>query len=209
MPRSRQYLNQPPARLSARQRIVAGARRHFLAHGLRGVTMDDLAAELGMSKKTLYAHFRSKTALVEAVIHDKARDMELDLSRIEAESAPDFSVALRAMLMCLQGHAEEIQPPFVRDMKRATPDLFKIVETRRAALIQRYFGRLFQHGRRKGMVRKDLPPRLAVEILLGSIQAVANPPKLIELGLTPQVALPAIISVILNGILTPAGRTMR
>ena len=43
-------------------RIVAAARRYFLAHGFRGVTMDDLAAELGMSKKTLYAHFSSKAA---------------------------------------------------------------------------------------------------------------------------------------------------
>ena len=41
----------------AHRRIVAGARRYFFAHGFRGVTMDDLAAELAMSKKTLYAHF--------------------------------------------------------------------------------------------------------------------------------------------------------
>jgi AcrR family transcriptional regulator len=34
---------------SAAQRIVSAARRHFFSHGLRGVTMDDLAEELGMS----------------------------------------------------------------------------------------------------------------------------------------------------------------
>ncbi|HKA32612.1 MAG TPA: helix-turn-helix domain-containing protein, partial [Candidatus Binatia bacterium] len=45
-------------------RIVAAARRHFLAHGFRHVTMDDLAAELGASKKTLYASFPSKEALI-------------------------------------------------------------------------------------------------------------------------------------------------
>ncbi|MGN6719163.1 MAG: helix-turn-helix domain-containing protein, partial [Candidatus Binatia bacterium] len=46
------------------ERIVSAARAHFFAHGFRSVTMDDLAAELGMSKKTLYAQFPSKTELL-------------------------------------------------------------------------------------------------------------------------------------------------
>ena len=110
------------------------------------------------------------------------------------------------MLGCLQRHAAEIQPTFVRDMRQSAPDLFKIAETRRAALIQRFFGQLFEDGRRAGMVRTDLPPQLAIEILLGAIQAIVNPPKLAELDLTPQVALPAIVSAVLHGILNPAGR---
>ena len=53
---------------ASRQRIVEAARAHFFSHGFRSVTMDDLADELGISKKTLYAHFRSKIALLEAVL---------------------------------------------------------------------------------------------------------------------------------------------
>src|SRR3954466_9331928 len=99
-PRTR--TNEPgTAERSPRERIVAGARRHFFAHGFRGVTMDDLAAELGMSKKTLYAHFRSKPALVEAVVLDKFAELEAELARIEADSAGAFPEALRAMLACL------------------------------------------------------------------------------------------------------------
>ena len=206
MPRLSKESDAPPAESAVRTRIVAGARRHFFAHGFRGVTMDDLAAELGMSKKTLYAHFRSKPELVQAVILAKAAEVESELGRIEAEHASDFAEALREMLSCFQRHAQEIQPTFVRDMRQSAPDLFKTVEARRAALIQRYFGKLFEDGRRAGMVRKDLPPQLAIEILLGAIQAIVNPPKLTELGLTPQVALPAIVSAVLNGILTPTGR---
>jgi len=198
-----------PAGDSVRRRIVAGARRHFFAHGFRRVTMDDIAGELGMSKKTLYAHFPSKSALVEAAIRAKAADVEAELGRIEAECDADFSGALHRMLACLQRHAEEIQPPFLRDVRRSAPELFKFVEMRRSALIERYFGKLFSNGRRAGMVRKDLPPRLAVEILLGAIQSVVNPVKLAELGLAPQVAFPAVISVVLNGVLTAAGRKQR
>ena len=50
----------------------------FLTQGFRSVTMDDLAAELGMSKKTLYAHFPSKKALLEAIVADKFRSVNED-----------------------------------------------------------------------------------------------------------------------------------
>ncbi|MGH7853681.1 MAG: helix-turn-helix domain-containing protein, partial [Candidatus Binatia bacterium] len=50
----------------AAQRIVVAARNHFFAHGFRSVTMDDLADEVGMSKKTLYAAFPSKLDLLQA-----------------------------------------------------------------------------------------------------------------------------------------------
>src|SRR4051812_32169760 len=209
MPRLSSEKGAPSAESAVRTRIVAGARRHFFAHGFRGVTMDDLAAELGMSKKTLYAHFRSKPALVEAALRAKFADLEAELGRIETESSDDFPEALREMLACVQRHADEIEPPFVRDVQRSAPDLFATVEARRAALIQRYFGKLFADGRKAGMVRKDLPPQLAIEILLAAIRALVNPQKLTELGLTPHTTVPAILSVVLTGVLTANGRKNR
>src|SRR5262245_39265398 len=120
-----------PAEKPAGRRIVAAARRHFLAHGFRRVTMDDLAEELGMSKKTLYAHFPSKAALLEAVLLDKSRAIEAEVARITSECSSDFLAGLHQLLACLQRHAEEIRPPFLRDLQREAPELFKVVEGRR------------------------------------------------------------------------------
>lgn len=55
-------------RLVRREAIVAGASRVFLAHGLEGVSMTRIAAESAVTKVTLYAHFRSKSALFAAVV---------------------------------------------------------------------------------------------------------------------------------------------
>jgi AcrR family transcriptional regulator len=191
----------------AKTRIVAGARRHFFAHGFRGVTMDDLAAELGMSKKTLYEHFSSKIELVEAVIREKFRGLDEKLDRITAIHATDFLTALHEMLARLQRETEEIQPPFVRDIRREAMDLFELVQEKRRLVIERYFGKLFAESRREGMIRKDVPARLIIEILLGATQAIMNPPKMEELGLTPKTGFSAIISVVLKGVLANAGRT--
>src|SRR5262245_52459044 len=96
------------------QRIVTSARHHFLGHGFRHVTMDDLADELGMSKKTLYTAFPSKNDLLEAVLSEKLRAVDHDLREITADSSSDVLVALRRLLACMQHHTEEIKPAFVR-----------------------------------------------------------------------------------------------
>jgi AcrR family transcriptional regulator len=190
-------------------RIVAGAREHFMAHGFRGVTMDELARELGMSKKTLYAHFPSKDALLHAVLLDKFRRVEADLALAVQESSSDFSGALRKVLACLQRHTAEVQPPLLRDVRRDAPELFKLVEARRHELIERYFGGLLQEGCKTGLIRQDIPPHLITEILLTATRAIVNPQRLSELDMTPNVAYMAIMSVILEGVMTPAGRIER
>ena len=197
------------AESDVRRRIVAAARRHFFAHGFRGVTMDDLAGDLGMSKKTLYAYFPSKTALLEAMLLDKFRSLEADVARITAECSSDFAAGLRRLLACIQEHTDEIRSPFVRDVQREAPELFQVVEGRRRELIRRHFGSILAQGRREGFIRKDVSLRLLIEILLGATQAVMNPPMMEQLGLTPTTGFAAIVSVILQGALTEKGRAKR
>lgn len=58
------YVHLPPI---MRQKIILKSAELFLTLGFKSVTMDDIANELGMSKKTIYVHFENKTKLVEAV----------------------------------------------------------------------------------------------------------------------------------------------
>ena len=204
--RSSAQLKPTPAKNDVSGRIVAAARRHFLAHGFRGVTMDDLAAELGMSKKTLYAVFPSKIDLLRAVLMDKFRSVEADLERVSSKKPPDALVTLHDLLACMQQHTAEIQPPFVRDIRREAPELFELIQTRRRAVIQRHFGKLFDDGRQAGIFRKDIATRMMIEILIGVTEALMNPAKMAELGLTPSAGFSLIITVILEGVLTGRGR---
>ena len=189
-----------------RQRIVDAARAHFFSHGFRSVTMDDLAEELGISKKTLYAHFPGKIELLEDVLADKFAGVEARLKEATRAHPHDFPATLHALLANTQRELDEIKPPFVRDMRQKAPHVFKVVERRRAALIERSFGRLFIEGQRAGMVRKDVPARLIIEILLAMVQAIMNPPKMEELGMMPKEGFRGILKIVLEGALTTKGR---
>ena len=91
-------------------------------------------------------------------------------------------------------------------MRQKAPDVFKVVERRRAALIGRYFGKLFVEGQRLGMVRKDVPAKLIIEILLAIVQSIMNPPKMEELGMMPKEGFAGILKIVLEGALTAKGR---
>jgi AcrR family transcriptional regulator len=194
------------ARDSVARQIIAIARAHFFSHGFRSVTMDDLAVELGISKKTLYVHFPDKIALLEAVLADKFAGVEAKLQQITREHAHDFRVALHELLAKTQFELDEIKPPFVRDMRQKAPHVFKVVERRRAQMIERFFGKLFVEGQRTGMVRKDIPAQVMIELLLAAVQAIVNHAKVEQLGLTPKTGFASVIKIVLEGVTTRKGR---
>ena len=195
-----------PAANATRRRILAAARASFFAQGFRSVTMDQLADELGMSKKTLYAHFPSKTALLEALLQEKFSAVEADLDRVVKESSADF---LRgdpsAARMRRSGTPKRFSRRSVRDMQREGAELFKVIEGRRREVIRRYFGKVLEDGRREGLLRKDVPVQVVIEILLAAVQAIMNPARMAELGLTPMTGYSAIVSVILQGAMRSNG----
>ena len=159
-----------------------------------------------MSKKTLYTHFSSKIALLRAVLLDKFDDLNADLDRTTSRDVSDFPSSLLELLSCLQRQMEEIQPPFLRDIQRENPDVFEIIETKRRELILQYFGKVLDQGQKTGLIRRDIPAQLIIEILLGAVQTIMNPQKMKELGLTPEAGLLTIIGVVLEGIMTEKGR---
>lgn len=144
---------------------------------------------------------------MEAVLLDKFRDVEADLERITSVSSSDFPAAFGQLLECMQKHTGEIQPPLVRDVRREAPELFKVAESRRRDVIHRYFVRLLNEGRRAGIIRKDIPAGLVIEILLAAVEGIINPQRLAELGISPKTGFSTIITVIFEGVITERGRT--
>jgi len=67
-------------------------------------------------------------------------------------------------------------------------------------------GKFYVDGQRLGMVRKDIPAKLIIEILLAMVQSIMNPPKMEELGMMPKEGYAGILKIVLEGALTTKGR---
>jgi AcrR family transcriptional regulator len=188
------------------QRILTIARHHFMAHGFKNVTMDDLAAEIGMSKKTLYAHFPSKADLLKSVLTQKLDDVERVLENILSEQAGDFIGALHQLAAQLQKHTGEAQPVFIRDLSREEPALADYLVLRRREIVEKTFVKLLACGRDAGHVRDDIPIEFLIEVLLAILETIAVPKHLAGHDLTVTECLNRILSTFLQGVLTEKGR---
>lgn len=75
--------------MEVKERILLKSHELFNRYGIRSVSMDDIAAQLGMSKKTLYQYYTDKDELVTAVFSEvmEHNRVECSLNRDKAENA--------------------------------------------------------------------------------------------------------------------------
>ena len=187
-------------------RIVRQAREHFFAHGYCQCTMDDLAAELGMSKKTLYVHFTGKDQIMRAVIDQLSREIRSDAEALLANRQLGFAEKLRGFAEGMVQRLAQLNPRTLRDLQRFAPELYQLTVEMRQKNIPYIFGRFIEEGQLAGKVRADLNPVFAVEFFLQAMQGLIHSPTLDRLNLAPRDIVPRAIDLFFGGLLTPAGR---
>lgn len=75
--------------MEIQKRIVEKSHELFMRYGIRSISMDEIAAQLGISKKTIYIYFADKDALVDAVvdIEIKQNEEECCLHKSQCDNA--------------------------------------------------------------------------------------------------------------------------
>ena len=126
-----------PQFLDAFRRWYGPTMNAFEAAGKNGKS-DDLARELGMSKKTLYAHFTSKEELLRAVLVRRTTEIDRGLEAIVG-ARESFPAKLGHLARFLQSQVAKVSPVFLEDIRRYAPDCFQVVEEFRGRAIPRYF----------------------------------------------------------------------
>jgi len=72
--------------MDIKDRIREKSHELFMRYGIRSVSMDDIALQLGMSKKTLYHYFTDKDELVDAVLGDEVGQGQQDCLKCFTDS---------------------------------------------------------------------------------------------------------------------------
>lgn len=189
-----------------RGRILRQARADFFAEGYSRLTMDALAAELGMSKKTLYVHFAGKDEIIAAIIDHLAAEIRADADALLRHRELNFAEKLRGFVEGMVERMAALQPRTIRDLQRFAPKLYQKVEDVRGTTLPYVFGRFVEEGQLGGLVRTNLPPGFAIEFFLHAMQGMMHPSTLERLKLAPRDVIATAIDLFFGGLLTPAGR---
>lgn len=193
--------------VKTKNRIMAKAQELFYHMGISAVTMDQLADELGMSKKTLYQYFPSKEALITDIIHAVTHQCDCYVIGLMNNKEVDFVHRLKSMMEYLTRNIySQWSTVLVADLKRNWPDVWnQIMEFRRQRIFEDT-ARLIHEGVESGVFRKDLDEKLVVQIWATAIQGLVTPDVLSQMPYTASQVFEAITKVFFEGLLTDAGR---
>jgi AcrR family transcriptional regulator len=193
------------ANADVRPRILRQARADFFAEGYSRFTMDALAAELGMSKKTLYVHFAGKDEIIGAVLDDLGAEIRAEAEALLRDRKLNLAEKLRGFVEGMIERLATLSPRTVRDLQRYAPKLYAKVEEVRGVTLPYVFGRFVEEGQLAGLIR-PLPPGFAIEFFLQAMQGLMHPTTLERLQMEPRQILPLAIDLFFGGLLTTTGR---
>jgi len=188
-----------------RERILEAAARRFMELGISKVTLDEIASDLRMSKKTLYKYFPSKQDLLRNVILERIQRNGKRFTDIMGSGKP-FVEKLQEMFAFAGREFSTPGRQFVLDLRRFAPDLWEEAETYRRKTIVTNVRNMIEQAKGERMIREDLNVDLFVLVFLNAVQNILTPQTLSEQPFTGLQAFRGILSIIFEGALTESAR---
>lgn len=188
-----------------KERIFAACQDRFLREGFAKVSVDEIAGDLGMSKKTFYKHFTSKEDLVRQMMERFMGEVRRNVEHVlfSDKSAVE---KLSEIITLIGTNASRLLPVFGQDIKKRIPQLWKHIEDFRRQRISEIVGRLIQQGIAEGTMRPDMNTRVFLMSILATIDRIMQPHVLAEESFSVSDALEEILSIFFRGALTSKGR---
>jgi TetR/AcrR family transcriptional regulator, cholesterol catabolism regulator len=190
--------------LEIKERIIAKAREQFFRYGVKSVTMDDIAGELGISKKTIYQHFEDKDAIVHQLMLSEMEQDKCDWDILNESSKNVIEKTLKSMDIFKQAFTE-INPSTFFDIKKYHPKTWALFQEHKQNFILGAIRQDLLEGIEQGFFRPDIKVDILAKMRMEQI----------ELGFDPQMFPPNKFSIIdveltmldhfIRGVLTEKG----
>ena len=138
-----------------REKIIQKAAELYLDLGFKSVTMDDIANEMGISKKTIYVHFKNKTKLVEAVTFNLFDTICEGIDHIcESSSNPIEELYFIKMFVMQHLKNEKSSPQY--QLKKYYPQIHDALKVKQFEKMHESVLESLEHGVETGVFRNNI-----------------------------------------------------
>ena len=191
--------------LEAKQKILNSAEELFIQYGIRSVTMDDVAREASMSKKTLYQYFDNKDGLVSEVALDHFEKETKEFEDMYSQSNDSIHEIL-LVSRCLRKHVFKMNPSLLYDMQKYHGRAWDNYLEFKHSTIRGHIERNIERGKAEGYFREEIDAKVLSILRVEGVQLVFNtkifPRREFDF---PAVQL-QILDHFVHGLLTDKGR---
>jgi TetR/AcrR family transcriptional regulator, cholesterol catabolism regulator len=191
--------------MEVKDRIVQGSLKQFMQYGFRNVSMDDIASNLGMSKKTLYQHFAEKDELVEAALEYDIEIDQKDCLKCIFTSANAIA-EIYDVIDTVAEQLRDMNPMVLFEMQKYHPKAFLRFKQHKDEFILKMIHQNLVRGIEEGLYREDIYVEVLAKFRLESMMLIFNPE---IFPLSKKYSLHELMMIIgehfLFGISTPKG----
>lgn len=188
-----------------RNKVIQKAGELFLTMGIRNITMDYLAIELGMSKRTLYEFFGQKDTLVIEALHEIFRQENEELRRIIVDSDNVVEALFKIIRRKKELHTS-LPRVFVEDAAKYMPKMRECVFNDKDSLrLNSLSFLMLERGVKEGVFRKELDIMIVDQFILDMIQLIHSHSRIAVNNLSSDELLNNILMPYLRGLSTPKG----
>lgn len=177
----------------------------FLNLGFKSVTMDYLANEVGISKKTIYTHYENKTKLVQECttrLFDKISEGIDTICASGKNPIEELYDIEKFVVFHLKD--EKSSPQY--QLEKYYPKISRNLRTKQNALMQKCTVNNIKRGMEMGIYREDLNIDFVSRIYISGVINIQDP-EMFPLNLFPQKSLQSyFLEYHLRGIITSKGR---
>ena len=155
--------------MDIKDRISQFASSLFLHNGVRSVSMDDIAAGLAMSKKTLYKSFDNKDELVLAVMQRQLTDSQSQCTRVASTAANAVEEMVNISRWAEQQFSH-IHPGIFYDLRKYHPQAWELFIGHKKTFILTQITNNLRRGIAEGLFRPDLDVDVLARLNLAQIE---------------------------------------
>lgn len=187
-----------------REKIIQKASDLFLSYGFKSVTMDDIANNLGISKKTIYQNFENKTKLVEATAMyvfefiSNGINCICDLNNNPIEEIYDIK-----NFVMLHLKDEKSSPQY--QLQKYYPRIFKSIKIKQFDIMQNCVTHNLERGINQNLYRENIEIDIIWRIYLNSMMALKDKELFPDENFSINMLMENFIEYHLRGICTQKG----
>jgi TetR/AcrR family transcriptional regulator, cholesterol catabolism regulator len=157
-----------------KERILIKAADLFCRYGIRTITMDEIASQLGISKKTIYQFFTDKDDMVSAVIEQEIQRNELECSNFR-DTAKDAVHQIFLALESLEEMLKYTNPLMLYDLEKHHPASFQRLREYKYRFLYEIIVENLQWGVETGLYRPDIDKDIVAKARIEAAFLVFNP----------------------------------
>lgn len=160
--------------MTTEEKILMGAEELFFKYGIRGVTMDDIARHLGMSKKTIYQYYKEKDEIIHKLMQSQIKKHETTFTE-SYEKAANIVDEVFCIMKNIQDIFSKINPQFIYELQKYYSQSWKLFKDFKEGFILKMVEKSLDKGKREGHVRDDVNVKILARLRMEQIEWAMNP----------------------------------